>query len=259
MPYEHLHVEDIDGVRVLTMDRPERLNALDRRLGSDLAAAFRAADDDPTVGCIVLTGSGQRAFSAGGDIHEQRELDETESPEARDLHRAAGARERFEIGTAATPSIGMINGLAYGGAAALAASLDLRVGCEHARFRFLAVTYGRINGTWTLPNQIGLPKAKELLFTGREVQADEAASIGLLDHLVPCAELRPVTLALASSIAANDPAAVRGVKALLLQGPGASLETQWASEVGYTRSVTKPGPARESFAPFFERRDDPPE
>ena len=84
----------------------------------------------------------------------------------------------------------MMNGLAYGGAGVLASSLDMRVGCEHASFRFLAAAYGRINSTWTLPNQVGWPIAKELLFSGRVVEAEEAHRIGLLNHLVPCAQLR---------------------------------------------------------------------
>lgn len=259
MDYAHLRIEDVDGVRILTMDRPERLNALNRRLATELSDAVQQAEADDAVGCVVITGTGDRAFSAGGDIHEQRALDGTESPEATAEHRASAAAERYAIGTCAKPTVGMINGLAYGGAAALAASLDLRVGCEHARFRFLAVTYGRINGTWTLPNQIGWPRAKELLFTGREVAAEEAAAIGLMNRLVPCAELRAATLELAGSIAANDHAAVQGVKALIQQQPGVSLEQQWANEVEYAMSTVPPRTATETFASVLERPQDPDE
>jgi enoyl-CoA hydratase/carnithine racemase len=90
----------------------------------------------------------------------------------------------------------MINGLAYGGAAVLASSLDMRVGCEDSRFRFLAAAYGRINSTWTLPNQVGWPIAKELLFSARVVEAEEAYRIGLLNHLVPREQLRAKTMEL---------------------------------------------------------------
>src|SRR5262249_59570614 len=83
-------------------------------------------------------------------------------------------RGTYEIAASARPTTGMINGLAYGGAAVLASSLDMRVGCEGSRFRFLAAAYGRINSTWTLPNQVGWPIAKELLFTARVVEAEEA-------------------------------------------------------------------------------------
>src|SRR5258706_3066821 len=112
--------------------------------------------------------------------------------------------------------MGMMRGLGCGGAAVLASSRDMRVGCEHSSFRFLAAAYGRINSTWTLPNQVGWPVAKELLFSARVVEADEALRIGLLNHRVPCAELREKTMWLATMIAKNRPDAVVGLKRLLL-------------------------------------------
>jgi len=148
----------------------------------------------------------------------------------------------------------MINGLAYGGAGVLASSLDMRVGCEHASFRFLAAAYGRINTTWTLPNQVGWPIAKELLFSGREVSAPEAQRIGLLNHLVPCAELRDKTLWLATMIAKNRRQSVMGVKALLLQGMGRDLEQQWKNERDYTTNVARPAKAEEAFPEFIARK-----
>jgi len=148
----------------------------------------------------------------------------------------------------------MINGLAYGGAGVLASSLDMRVGCEHASFRFLAAAYGRINTTWTLPNQVGWPIAKELLFSGREVKAEEAQRIGLLNHLVPCAELRDKTLWLATMIAKNRRQSVMGVKALLLQGMGRDLEQQWKNERDYTTNVARPAKAEEAFPDFIARK-----
>src|SRR5437870_5273451 len=131
----------------------------------------------------------------------------------------------------------MINGLAYGGAAVLASSLDMRVGCEHASFRFLAAAYGRINSTWTLPNQVGWPIAKELLFSARVVEAEEAQRIGLLNHLVPCDQLREKTMWRATMIKKNKREAVRGVKALLREDMGRRLEEQGENERGYTTSV----------------------
>ena len=91
-----------------------------------------------------------------------------------ELDKLRSGRGSYDIGTCAKPTIGMMNGLAFGGAAVLASSLDMRVGCEDTRFRFLAAAYGRINSTWTLPNQVGWPIAKELLFTARIVEAEEA-------------------------------------------------------------------------------------
>jgi enoyl-CoA hydratase len=182
MDYEHILVEVEDGVGIVTLNRPDKLNAMNRRLSSELHDAVKRFEADDAVGCIVVTGAG-RAFSAGGDIHEQREDDRRYSAE--ELDRMRSGRSSLDIATCAKPVIGMMNGLAYGGAAVLASSLDMRVGCEDTKFRFLAAAYGRINSTWTLPNQVGWPMAKELLFTARTVEAEEAYRIGLLNHLVP--------------------------------------------------------------------------
>src|SRR4030095_15970395 len=196
-----------------------------------------SADDE--VGCIVITGAGNRAFSAGGDIHEQREDDRRYTQAELDARSAIRTRGSYEISACPKPTIGMINGLAYGGAAVLASSLDMRVGCEHASFRFLAAAYGRIHSTWTLPNQVGWPIAKELLFSGRVVEATEAYRIGLLHHLQPLAGPRAETMCLATMIAKNKRESVVGVKALLLQDLGRSLEEQWANERSYTTSVMR--------------------
>src|ERR1051326_8704440 len=115
-------------------------------------------------------------------------------------------------------------------AAVLASSLDMRVGCEDSRFRFLAAAYGRINSTWTLPNQVGWPIAKELLFSARIVAAEEAYRIGLLNHLVPKAELRAKTMELAKTIAGNNRAAVMGIKQLMLKQMVQDVEQQWDEE-----------------------------
>src|SRR5205823_5793293 len=187
-------VEKTEGVAILTLNRPEQLNAMNAQLNAELREAVARMSADDEVGCIVITGAGKRAFSAGGDIHEQREDDRKYTQAELDARTAVRTRGSYEISACPKPTIGMINGLAYGGAGVLASSLDMRVGCEHAQFRFLAAAYGRINSTWTLPNQVGWPIAKELLFTGRVVAAEEAHRIGLLNHLVPCAQLRAKTL-----------------------------------------------------------------
>src|SRR5919108_847626 len=173
------------------------------------------ADED--IGCIVITGAGDRAFSAGGDIHEQRENDRQYTQEELDARSAVRSRGSYDISACPKPTIGMMNGLAYGGAAVLASSLDMRIGCEHCSFRFLAAAYGRINSTWTLPNQVGWPIAKELLFSGRVVEAEEAHRIGLLNHLVPRDQLRAKTMELGRMIAGNNRGAVMGIKKLLLR------------------------------------------
>src|SRR6267378_8553983 len=254
MSYEHILVDIEDGVGVITLNRPEKLNAMNRRLASELHEAVQRLDADDAVGCIVLTGAG-RAFSAGGDIHEQLADDVRYSDE--ELDRMRTRRGYLDISMSKKPNIGMINGLAFGGAAVIASSLDIRIGCEDSKFRFLAAAYGRINSTWTLPNQVGWPIAKELLFSARIVEAEEAYRIGLLNHLVPCDQLRAKTMWLATMIAKNRRDAVMGVKALLLRDMGCDLEQQWANERDYTTNVVRGAKAAEAFAEFIARRGRP--
>ena len=255
--YEHILVEQEDGVAILTMNRPEVLNAMNSQLSTELQDAVTQASADDDVGCIVITGAGDRAFSAGGDIHEQREHDRQPDQDALSKERAIRYRGGYELSACPKPTIGMMNGLAYGGAAVLSSSLDMRIGCENTKFRFLAAAYGRINSTWTLPNQVGWPIAKELLFTARVVEAEEAFRIGLLNHLVPAAELRAKTMEIATAIANNDRASVMGIKEILLQDLGENLESQWTNEKDYTTNVLPGAKAEDAFPEFIARRGRP--
>src|SRR5499426_3877486 len=252
MTYENILVERDDGVGIVTLNRPKVLNAMNRKLGAELLDAVKSLEADDGIGCLVITGAGERAFSAGGDIKEQLADDKRYTRE--EQQRLGNPRRTLEISLCAKPTIGMMNGLAYGGAAVLASSLDLRVGCETSRFRFLAAAYGRINATWSLGSQIGWPQAKELLFTARVVEAEEAYRIGLLNHLVPKSQLRAKTMEIAKMIAGNHRGAVMGIKALLLEHMGQNIEQQWAKERYYTTHVVRGAKAEEAFPEFIARR-----
>ncbi|HYZ20655.1 MAG TPA: enoyl-CoA hydratase/isomerase family protein [Rhodopila sp.] len=252
MAYDFVLVDREDGAGIVTLNRPDVLNAMNRQLCRELADAVKVLDADEDIGCIVITGAGERAFSAGGDIHEQREDDRRYTPE--ELDRMSNPRWSYELSACRKPTIGMMNGLAYGGAAVLSSSLDMRVGCEATKFRFLAAAYGRINSTWTLPNQVGWPIAKELLFSARVVEAEEAYRIGLLNHLVPRAELRAKTMWLARMIAGNHRGAVMGIKALMLEQLGQGLEGQFAAEKHYTTHVMRGAKAEDAFPEFIARK-----
>lgn len=252
MAYEHILVDVEDGVAILTLNRPEKLNAMNQKLNRELRDAVKQADADDAVGCIVITGAGERAFSAGGDIHEQ--LSDDAKLSEHELDKKRERRGSYEISASAKPTIGMMNGIAYGGAAVLASSLDMRIGCEDTKFRFLAAAYGRINSTWTLPNQVGWPIAKELLFTARIVGGDEAYRIGLLNHLVARAKLREKTMEVARMIAANHRGAVMGIKALMLKQMAQNLEEQFDAEKEYTRTVLRGAKAKDAFPEFIKRK-----
>jgi enoyl-CoA hydratase len=255
MNYETILLDVEDGVGTITLNRPDKLNAMNRKLSAELHDAVKALNANDDVGCIVVTGTGTKAFSAGGDIHEQREDDLKYSFEQLEAMREG--RRAYDISASAKPVVGMMNGLAYGGAAVLASSLDMRVGCEDTKFRFLAAAYGRINSTWSLGAQIGWPMAKELLFTARIVEAEEAYRIGLLNHLVPRAKLRDKTMELARMIANNHRGAVIGVKALLLRQKGESLERQYEIEHDYTTHVMRGAKAEDAFPDFIARKGRP--
>ena len=252
MTYEHILANVEDGVAILTLNRPESLNAMNRKLVRELHDALKNAEADDGVGCIVITGAGEKAFSAGGDIKEQLSDDAQYTEDQLDAMR--NRRPSYDIAASKKPTIGMMNGLAFGGAAVLASSLDMRIGCEATKFRFLAAAYGRINSTWTLPNQVGWPIAKELLFSARVVEAEEAYRIGLLNHLVPRAQLREKTMWLAKMIAANHRGAVVGIKALLLKQMNENLEEQFDSEKEYTSKVLRGAKAKDAFPEFIARK-----
>src|SRR5215207_9474658 len=252
MAYEHILVDVEDGVAILTLNRPAQLNAMNRTLQRELHDAVKQAEADDAIGCIVITGAGDRAFSAGGDIKEQLSNDAQYSDAELDGMR--DRRASYDISACSKPTIGMMNGLAYGGGAVLASSLDMRIGCEATRFRFLAAAYGRINSTWTLPNQVGWPIAKELLFTARIVEAEEAYRIGLLNHLVPKDQLRAKTMELARMIAGNNRAAVMGIKELMLKQMTQDLEQQWDEERRFTTEVVRNAKAAEAFPEFMARK-----
>ncbi|MGH7092639.1 MAG: enoyl-CoA hydratase/isomerase family protein, partial [Stellaceae bacterium] len=196
------------------------------------------------------TGAGERAFSAGADIHEMADLSVEE------LARRADTRNHifWHIADYAKPLIGAINGLAYGGAALLSSSLDIRIGCEKSQFRFLAASYGRVNSTWSLPLVVGWPRAKELLYTGRAVSAEEAERIGLLNQIVPAAKLREAAIETAQMIAKNDPRMVQGIKKLLHEGAGLSWQERYDLEDEARGTWLLAGHPREGFKDFLARK-----
>jgi enoyl-CoA hydratase/carnithine racemase len=254
MDYEHILVEIEDRVAVITMNRPEVLNAMNHKLNDELHHAVTDANANDGVGCIVITGAGERAFSAGGDIHEQRADAVELTEELREANSAHYSQQMYDIAASPKPVLGMMNGLAYGGGAVLASCLDMRVGSENTKFRFLAVAYGRINSTWTLTNQVGWPTAKEFLFTGRVVEAEEAHRVGLLNHLVPSAELRAKTMEIAATIAGHRPESVIGIKQILLQDKAADMRQMWENERDYTTNVAKGYGVEQAFPEFIARR-----
>ena len=251
MPYDNILVETVEGgVGIVTLNRPKVLNALSYDLVRELDEAVTGFEDDPEIRCVVITGAGEKAFSAGADIHEMAELS-AEELEQRQRDRAVWT---WHLANLKMPTIGAINGLAYGGAAVLSSSLDLRIGCERSKFRFLAASYGRLNSTWSLPVVVGWAYAKELLYTARVVEADEAARMGLLNRVVPADQLLDAAVEMGRQIAANTPEMVQGIKQLLHEDLGRTWREMYDAERTALTSTHRPGPITEGFADFLSRK-----
>jgi 2-(1,2-epoxy-1,2-dihydrophenyl)acetyl-CoA isomerase len=250
MAHEFILTERRDNFAMITLNRPEKLNALSFGLARELDEALSEYEADDAVKAVILTGAGERAFSAGADIHEMAGLSSEELAQ----RQAFRSDATWHVASFAKPLIGAINGLAYGGAALLASTLDLRIGCEHTQFRFLAASYGRVNSTWSLPLLVGLPKAKELLYTGRVVAAEEALRIGLLNEVVPAARLIENAVEMAQMIAKNDARMVQGIKRLLHEQIGMGWRDCYATEEDARGSWLTAGHPREGFREFLSRK-----
>jgi 2-(1,2-epoxy-1,2-dihydrophenyl)acetyl-CoA isomerase len=250
MSYQVIKTDQVDRVAIITLNRPEVLNALSLQLTREVDRAITEMEQDDSVGAIVVTGAGERAFSAGADIHENREF----SPEERE--RAADERSNYtwHMATAIKPVIGAINGLCYGGGTVMATSMDFLMGTEKSSFRFLAVNYGQMNATWSLPTMVGWPKAKELLYSGREVFAEEAFRIGLLNHMVRPEELLEKTVEVAEGIAKNRIESVANVKQMLLEQTGLPLEEQFWNEVTARQGRFQGLSVEDGFKEFLDRK-----
>ncbi len=250
MSYEVIKTDQAGRVAVITLNRPEVLNAMSLQLIREVEDALTSMEQDDDVGAIVITGAGERAFSAGADIHENRELSE----EDREAGMAERAKYTWRLATCYKPVIGAINGLCYGGGTVYATSMDFLVGCDKSSFRFLAVNYGQLNATWSLPTMLSWPRAKELLYSGREVFAEEAYRIGLLNHLVPAGQLMDKAVEIAAGIAQNRIDSVGNIKQLLLEHTGLPLEAQFQNETEGRKGRFQGLTVEDGFSEFLDRK-----
>lgn len=249
--YQNILVAKQDSVGTITLNRPQVLNALSFGLVSEINQAVTEMEQDDDVKVIILTGAGEKAFSAGADIHEMVALPGEEV----ERRRAQRNEYNWHLCNCLKPTIGALNGLVFGGASVIATTLDIRIGCERTKFRFLAATYGSINCTWTLPVLVGWSLAKELLYTTRIVEADEALRVGLLNRLVPSANLLQEAREMALAIAKHNNRTIQEIKGLLHAGMGAALREKWNLEQDKIRGKMLEKPAEERFKSFLHRKE----
>jgi enoyl-CoA hydratase len=244
---------DADTVRVLTVDRPDKLNALDRATLQALDDAFAAAADDAGIRAVVLTGSGPRAFVAGADIAEMNGLSAIEAREFSLL----GQRLMRRIERLPKPVVAMVNGYALGGGLELAMACHLRIAAEGAKLGQPEVNLGLIpgfGGTQRLLRLAGRAAALELCLTGAPVDAARALQLGLVNRVVPAAALEAETMKLAAQLAAAAPLALRGVLDAVVLGGACAIEEGLQFETAQFALLFASEDMREGTAAFLEKR-----
>jgi len=215
MEFDHILYEVIDQVAWITLNRPDQLNAFAGDMRDELLQAVLAAQEDPGVKTLVLTGSG-RAFCAGGDVKQMAALKAEE--EGFDKLRPLldqGRRIVTVVHQCPKPVLAMVNGLAAGAGCNLALACDLRVASDHAVFQQSAIKLGLHpdwGGSFFLPRLVGAGRALEMMLTGKRVEAEEAQEIGLVQQVVPAAHLREHTARLARRLAQAPSTASRLIK-----------------------------------------------
>jgi len=218
--YQYLTLERDGAVCVLTLSRPEKLNALNHALLTELDDAVTSLQADRSLRVVIVTGAGEKAFVAGADIGELAVLD-TRGAEAAS---AFGSRVFRKLETGPQTVIAAVNGFALGGGCELALACHIRLAAENAKFGLPEVGLGIIpgyGGTQRLPRLVGLGVASEMIATGRMVGAEEALRVGLVNRVVPLAQLLADAKAMAALVAANAPLAV----AAALEAARRSLDT----------------------------------
>ena len=263
MAFEHLLLERRGHVTVVTLNRPEKLNALNQRLREEIAQCLHELEADDSVRAVVVTGAG-RGFCAGADLTsgERRPSEGAEetAPQLQRLdeyewigHRAVATYRMTK------PMIAAVNGVAVGGGMSLALGCDLRVGCENTRFKttFLERSLSPDSGmSYLLPHIVGYARAVDLIFTNRDVRGEEGFRLGILDRYVDANQLLDEAVALAAQIAALPPMAVRSAKRVIQRNLHLDFEPALREElraIGYARRA--PNDVKESAQAFIERRN----
>jgi enoyl-CoA hydratase/carnithine racemase len=240
------------GVLHLTFNRPDVLNAFDMAGFAALDEQLARAASDSDVRAVVLSARGGKAFSAGFDIHEMAGFD------------AAAMRHAFEqrdplfgrVAAHPVPVIAAVDGICYGAGALLALACDIRLATPAFRFKVTAVGYGGANATWSLPRLVGPARAKDILMTGRVVDAEEARAIGLVNDIVSADTVESRAIEMAQAIAAYPPQGIAGIKALVDASLTLSPEDGWRAEYDWMIAQMDDAPSGgATFETFLSNHD----
>ncbi|MFC6841526.1 enoyl-CoA hydratase/isomerase family protein [Xanthomonas theicola] len=242
-----------DAIRIITVNRVDKLNALNRQTLHALDAAFAAAEADSGIRVAILTGTGEKAFVAGADIAEMNELTPMQGRDFSQL----GQRLMRRIERMPKPVLAMVNGFALGGGLELAMACHLRVAADSARFGQPEINLGLIpgfGGTQRLARLAGRAAALELCLLGTPIDAARALQLGLVNRVAPAAELREATLQLARQLAGAAPLALRGILDAIQVGSESALEQGLEYETAQFGLMFSSQDMREGTRAFLERR-----
>ncbi len=246
-------LEVVDDIAVVRLERPEAMNAISGSLADALRDVLRAVGSRPDIKVMILTASGDDGFCAGADLKERLSFELEDFYANRRQMRALfqSVRELPQ------PSIAAVFGFAMGGGLELALSCDLIVAAEGTKLALPEARVGLIpagGGTQLLPRRIGPARAKEMIFTGRQVDASEAAAMGLVDQVVPRADLHDASMDLAGAIGKSSPVAVREAKRVVEVSLGLALEDGIEAENDAWARVVLTEDREEGIAAFNEKR-----
>jgi enoyl-CoA hydratase len=253
MTFENLTLETRDRIARVTVNRPKVLNALNDKTVREIHAAFSSLREDADVGVVILTGAGEKAFVAGADINELAVMTPLQGEASSKLGQAA----LREIETLGKPVIAAINGFALGGGCELALACHIRFASENARLGLPEVGLGIIpgyGGTQRLPRIVGLGLALELITTARVIDAQEALRIGLVNRVLPAAELLPHCEKVAGEILSRGALAVRYAMDAAIRGMETDLTQGLEREAGHFGLLAATDDMHEGLKAFLEKR-----
>lgn len=249
---DFIRFEKQGDIAIITVDREKALNALNKQALQEIIAAADMVNPDE-VRCVIITGAGKKAFVAGADIREMKDISQEEGRELAILGNAC----MRAVETIPVPTIAAVNGYALGGGCELACACDIRIGSENAVFGQPETGIGitpLFGGTQRLPRIVGLGKAKEIIFSGLRIDAQESKRIGLLNEVYSIEELMDKAMEMARKITANAPIGVRRAKAAINEGMQVGIEEAMQIEIGHAAVCFGTQDQHNAMNAFVEKR-----
>ena len=250
MEWDTLHFRSEKNIAVITLNRPKAANALNTQMAIDITSALDFAAKEDGIWVAIITGAGDRAFCAGADLKERQNMSMEDYARQREIIiQSFRAVEKFP-----KPLLAALNGAAMGGGLIYALHADMIYAADSAKMSIPEVKLGLVGGAVNIPRIIGKNKAKELLFTGRTISAEEARDLGLVNRVLPAANLMDKVMEVAGEITQNAPLAVRQAKKIINLGLEVDIDTAFALEAECYNNLLPTHDRREGLMAFNEKR-----